>query len=565
MLSIRKIGVITRTYRHFNRYRQILSILFRYGFGNIVDSLNIDQYIEIGLQLVSRNRRERVEKLTSAIRVRLIFEELGPTFIKFGQILSTRPDLIPVNFTKELEKLQDNVPSFPFDDVKKIILQEFAVKYDELYEQIDKTPIASASIGQVHVAKLKNGEKVAVKIQRPDICDVIEVDLEIMLHLATLIEKHVEEFAFYCPVKIVEEFAKTISNELDYTIEASSMDRVAKQFFGNSSVYIPKAFREKTTQRILTMEYVDGIKISDIEKLDAAGIDRKFITKSGANFILQQVFMDGFFHADLHPGNIFVLRDNVLCPIDFGMMGFVDMQTRETFFMLIESIANQNASVATRSLLKLTQYDNEPDLRTLERDIADFMNIHFSKTLKNLNMGKLLQDILDITFRHRLRLYPDTFLMMKSFAAVEGVALILDPEFDMIKQAVPFIKNAKFAKFSPEKLTEEFVNLSSSSIKFLQQFPLDFLDITKMIRQRKFTVGINIRKLEKMLEVHDKISNRLCFSIIMASLIIGSSLLLNAKVPPFIFGLSSIGVAGFMLAGVMGIWICIAVLKRGRL
>ena len=514
--------------------------------------------------MVSRNRTNRVEKLTSAKRVRLIFEELGPTFIKFGQILSTRPDLIPISFIDELEKLQDNVPPFPFKDVETLIKQEFGVVAKDCYEYIDKTPVASASIGQVHMARLKNGEKVAVKFQRPDICSVIEIDLEIMLHLATLMEKHVEEFAFYRPVKIIEEFAKTISNELDYTIEASSMERVAKQFFGVPFIYIPMVFLEKTTQRILTMEYVDGIKVSDIEKLDAAGINRKLITKFGAQFILRQVFVDGFFHADLHPGNIFVLPGNILCPIDFGMMGYVDMRTREIFCELIECIVHENAPVASRLLLDLTEYDSEPDFRALERDLADFMGIHFSKTLQNINMGKMLQDVLDITFRHKLRLYPDTFLMMKSFAAVEGVALILDPEFDMVVQAAPFIKNARIARFSPGRLTEELVNISSGSLKFLQQFPLDFLDIIRMIRQRKFVVGVDFRGLEKMLAVHDKISNRLCFSIIIAALIIGSSLLLHANVPPFIFGISLIGAIGFGFAGVMSIWLLIAIVRTCR-
>ena len=253
MLSIRKIGVIGRTYRHLNRYRQILTVLFKYGFGDLVDVLKIEQYLEIGLQMISRKRREQVDRLTRAERVRMALEELGPTFVKLGQMLSTRPDLIAVEFIEELSKLQDRVPPFSYAEVSQIIESDLGGLPENIFEHFEESPLAAASIGQVHRARLKDGEEVVVKVQRPGIRKIIEVDLEIMLHLASLMERHLEEFQVNRPARIVEEFARTLEKEIDYTIEASHIERFNRQFIDDATVYVPKVFRETTTERVLTM------------------------------------------------------------------------------------------------------------------------------------------------------------------------------------------------------------------------------------------------------------------------------------------------------------------------
>ena len=565
MISIRKIGVIGRTYRNLNRYRQILTVLFKYGFDDVIDMLKIDQYIEIGLQMITRKRGEPLERLSRAVRVRMALEELGPTYIKMGQILSTRPDLVPVDFIRELSRLQDTVPPFSFSDVCRIIQQETGRSVEELFAQVDAKPLASASIGQVHRARLKDGDEVAVKIQRPGIRKIVEVDLEIMLHLATLAERHIEELTHHRPVKIVEEFARSIEKEMDYTLEATSMERVARSFLHDETIYIPKVYREITTQRVLTAELVDGTKISRLDQLDQNGFDRKLITRRGADILLTQIFQHGFFHADPHPGNLFVLPNNVICMIDFGMMGSVDRQTREIFVELVDAVVRRDEPRTTQVLLKLTLWDQEPDLRLLGKDVADFMGEHLYKPLKEIEVGKLLHDMLELATQHRLRIPPEIFLMLKAISTVEGLALTLDPDFDMVTHSEPFIRQVRLSRFSPRRLGSDALSLFGQYVDFIQEFPKDLLEITRTIRQKKFTFMLELKNMETMLSTHDQISNRISFSIIIAALIIGSALIVISRTPPLFHGISLIGIIGFLAAAVMGVWLLVAIIKKGRL
>ena len=565
MLSIRKIGVLSRTYRHLTRYRQILTVLFKYGFGDLLEMLKIDQYIEVGLQMISKKRAQRAEKLTRPQRLRMAFEELGPTYIKLGQILSTRPDLIPVEFIDELSKLQDEVAPFPFSDVRTVVESEFGLPPEELFESLDEIPLASASIGQVHRGVLKDGEDVAIKFQRPGIRRVIEVDLEIMLHLATLAERHIEELSFHRPVKIVEEFARTLEKEIDYNIEATNMERAARQFLDTPYVYIPKVYRDTTTSRILTTEFIEGIKISEIDKIEAAGLDRKLITARGAELVLSQVFVHGFFHADPHPGNIFAIPNNVICLLDFGMAGVVDRQTREDFVDLIDSVVHQNEARAAQALLRLTYWQEQPELRTFEREVADFMGRHLYKPLKDIEFAKLLRELLELATNFRLQIPPDIFLMMKAISTLESVGRVLDPDFDMVASAAPFVQQVKLDRFKPQRIAGDVIDLASRLLQFLQQFPKDLLDLATLIRRQRVRLQLEHRGLDTMLATHDQISNRLSFSIIIAALIIGSALIVISEIPPLIFGISLIGIILFSAAAIMGIWLLVAILRKGRL
>ncbi len=564
-MLIPKIGVVSRTYRHVNRYRQILTVLFKYGFGDLIDQLNVSQYLEIGLQMISRKRRERVDKLTRSERIRMVLEELGPTFVKLGQILSTRPDLVPVELIGELSKLQDEVPPFPVSRVREIIKTETKSSIENIFQRFDEVPLAAASIGQVHRARLKSGEEVIVKVQRPDIIKTIEVDLEILLHLASLMERHVEGWEIHRPTRIVEEFFSTLEKEIDYTIETSNAERFARQFISNSTVYVPRVFREVSTKQVLTMEYVDGIKASEIDKLDEEGFDRKIIASRGADLILEQVFEYGFFHADPHPGNIFILPDNVICYLDFGMMGRVDRRAREDFADIVYAYVSRDESKIVEALLRVVEWDIDPDHRALERDVGDFVESYLYKPLKELRIEDILKQVLELITHHKLRLPPDIFLMVKALAQVEGLGLVLDPDFDMTEKAEPFIKHLKLKRLSPKRVMGDFLDSGGELIQLLKEIPGELRDITKQLRQGKVNIGFEHKGLENFVFEMDRSSNRIAFALVVASLIIGSSLIIRSNLGPFLFGFPILGLAGFGMAGILGIWLLISILRSGRM
>jgi ubiquinone biosynthesis protein len=565
MLSIRKIGVIGRTYRHLNRYRQILRVLFKYGFGDLVDILKIEQYLEIGLQMISRKRREKIEKLTRAERLRMALEELGPTFVKMGQILSTRPDLVPFEYIKELSKLQDQVPPFPYDDVRGTIKSETGKLPKEIFEHFDETPLAAASIGQVHRATLKDGEAVVVKIQRPGIHKIIEVDLEIMLHLAGLMERHLEELEAYRPTRIVEEFAHSLEKEINYRTEASHIDRFARQFMDDETVYIPKVFSQMSTQRILTMEYVEGIKASEVERLQKEGYDLPEITRRGAGLIMKQIFDFGFFHADPHPGNILVLPNNVIGLLDFGMVGRISRQEREAFSDLVTQVLRGDEKKVVDAVLNLTNYDKEPDRIEFERDFAELIDQHLYRPLKELEIGRLLQQLLEILTKYRLGLKPDLFLMMKALSTVEGLGAMLDPDFQLIKHAEPFIRHIQLRRFNPKIIAGDMIDTGSELFTLLKEIPREVRGILKQAKEGKVKIEFEHKGLEPMLFTHDRTSNRIAFAIVLAALIIGSSLITLSNIPPKWNDIPIIGLAGFIIAGVMGFWLLVTILRRGRM
>jgi ubiquinone biosynthesis protein len=563
MLSIRKLSAAGFTYRHFSRYRQIIAVLFKYGFEDILGSFKIDKYLEVFLQMISAKRKELLKKYSKFERARMALEELGPTFIKLGQALSMRPDFISIEFIDELAKLQDCVPPFSFSEIKEIVKSELDVKIEDVFEYFDKAPIASASIGQVHKARLKDGREAAVKVQRPGMDKLVAVDLGIMFHLADLIGNNIEEIAFIRPVKIVEEFARTIAKELDYNIEADHMERFSKSFVDDPAIHIPKVYREFTTRRVLTMEFIDGIKPSDLTALDKAGIDKQLITHRGADLLLKQIFDNGFFHSDPHSGNIFILPGNVIALLDFGQVGTVDKQSKEDFVDLIESVVQQNAFKATRQLLKITYWDKKPDTRLLEREVSDFIGNHLYKTLKDLNINQLIHDLLHMMTRHQLRIPPDIFLMMKALATIEGIARKLDPEFDMIAQVTPFIRQIKLDRLKPPRIADDLYNLSGELIEFIKHFPNDMMEISRLIREQKLYLKMDEKSMEQIQLTQNKIGNRISIAIILAALIIGSSVVIYAKTPPTIAGVSFFGLTGYIISVIIGLWLAWSIFKAG--
>jgi ubiquinone biosynthesis protein len=565
MISIRKISVVGRTYRYVRRYQEILSVLIKYGFGDVVDALNIRQHIEIGRQKISGKPAEHIEKLSRPERVRMTLEELGPTFVKLGQILSTRPDLIPLEYVQELSKLQDKVPAFSYDEAKAIIKSETGSLPEEIFCSFDKTPLAAASLGQVHKAMLKDTEEaVAIKVQRPDIQRIIEVDLEIMLDLASLVERNVEEMEVLHPTKVVEEFARAMDEEMDYTVEAAHIEHFARQFLDDQTIYVPKVFREWTTKRILTMEYIDGIKASDLDRLKLEGYDLKEIANRGANLIMKQIFVHGFYHADPHPGNIFILPNAVICFLDFGMMGRISQQEREDFTDLVRMILSKDEKKTVDALLKVSNFAEDPDRTELERDMGEFFDQFLYLTLKELDLGKMLQRVLEILTKQGVSLKPDLFLMLKALVTVEGLGRSLDPDFQIVEYAEPFLEDIQARRYTPRKIARDLIDSGTEFSQLLREIPGELREVLKKVREGKLGIEIELRRLDRTIFELGKISDRIVSAIVLASLIIGSSIVTLSNIPPKWRGIPLIGVVGFLAAAVMGFWLLASILRRGR-
>ncbi|MDQ5987425.1 MAG: putative protein kinase UbiB [Syntrophus sp. SKADARSKE-3] len=562
-MQLRKLGFISHTYKNIGRYRQILTVLFKYGYDGIIDRLNLGRYIEVGMRLVSRRAAEHIEMVSNYERLRMAFEELGPTFIKLGQILSTRPDLIPLDLVQELSKLQDNVPPFSYAEAKDILEDELQLPLESVYSTFEETPMAAASIAQVHRATLLTGEKVAVKVQRPGIRKMIAEDLAILYHLAMLLERHIEELQLYRPTLIVEEFARSIRKEINFNVEMAHAERFARQFAGRVDLYVPRVFRYASTDRLLTMEYIDGIKINDIGQLDAQGYDRKLLASRGTDLILEQVFIHGFFHADPHPGNVFILPDNVICYLDFGMMGHLDEKSKAIMTDMMIGYAKNDVPAVTNAVLRIVEWIEEPDRRLLERDLTTFMDLHLYKPLKEIRIGEMLQDLLDLISRHQLRLQPDYFFMIKALTQLESIGLRLDPDFDLAVKVGPFIRRIISEKYQPKRLALQLAGEIGTAVRHIKGLPGDIRETLKHLNSGKIKVSLEHRGLDHIIAEVNRASNRLAISLVIAAVIIGSSLIISAEVGPLFLGYPILGLIGFGLAGFMCLGLLIFIIRSG--
>ena len=565
MFSIKKLGAIGRTYRHLNRYQRILRVLFKYGFNDLVDRLHIDQYLESGLQMINRKPREQIARLSRPERLRLVFEELGPTFIKLGQLLSTRPDLIPAEYLDELARLQDEVPPFSLAEVHAIFREELGRSPDEVFHYFDADPLAAASIGQVHRARLDSGAEVVVKVQRPDIENVIAVDLEILAHLAGLMEQYLEEVQGHRPTAIVQEFARSLSREIDFAVELANVQRFARQFKNNTAIHVPLVYPELSTQRVLVMEYVLGIKASMAGQLREQGYDLPLIAERGATLVMEQIFVHGFFHADPHPGNLFILPDNVVCFIDFGQMGRLSRKDREDFTDLVLDLVAGDERTVVEGVLKVTVQLGEVDRESLGRDLGGLVDLYLYRPLGELEAGRILQDLLDLVTRHKLTFKPAFYQMMKALSTVEGVGLMLDPKLELIRLARPFMRRIRLERMRPARLAEEIARTGSGYLQLLRELPEELRTILRQLRGGRMRLEFEHRGLQSLGAALDRVSNRIAFAIVLAALIVGSSLIVLSDIPPHWHDIPVIGLLGFLVAGIMGFWLLLSIIRHGRM
>ncbi len=557
---------IARTYRHVNRYRELIGILVKYGFQDIVEQLNLRYYLELGKSVLMQRPAEHVEQIPRATRVRLIIEELGTTFIKFGQIMSTRPDLIPDEFLKELQKLQDEVPPFPSEDALALVASELEAPLDTLFKEFDRTPIASASIGQVYRAVLPDDTAVAVKVQRPDLHKIIEVDVEIMLTLARLAETHIAEMQVLQPVAVIEEFARVLDNEMNYHVEARNIERFSENFRNDDNVRAPRVFRAYSSRTILTCEFIEGIKISNVTALREHGYDAAALARIGADAVLRQVFEHGFFHGDPHPGNLMVTGPTQICFLDFGMMGRLDKALQEDLATLLVCVVQRDDERMTRTILHMaTNADEIKETSQLKRALPDFVDRYAYVPLEQLNVGELLNDLLNLLMRHFIKLPPEIYLLIKAMVSIEGLGRSLDPAFVFIKHAEPFVARVVRQRYTARKIFEDINHTSLELYRLLRDLPEELRALIKFVRRGELNINLETKSMEPVMKTWDRDANRLAFAIVVASLLVSSAIVLLARVPPIWQDMSVLGLIGLGAALLMGFWLLIAIYTSGHM
>jgi ubiquinone biosynthesis protein len=574
MLSLRQFGAVNRTFRHLGRYQQILRVLLRYGLSDLVDHLHLEQYLETGLQLLNRKslEQEQIDRHSRPERLRMALEELGPTFIKLGQLLSVRPDIVPPEYLQELTKLQDKVPPFSYEEVQKIFHEELGKDPTDLFMSFGSEPLAAASISQVHHAQLlihgqdgnQQKRRVVVKVQRPRLEKTISIDLEILARIAQLMEDHLQEVRGHRPTAIVQEFARSLSREIDFTIELANIQHFARQFAGCREIYVPEPYPALSTTKILVMERIDGIKGSDIQQLREKGYDLSLLAERGARLVMEQVFTHGFFHADPHPGNIFFLPNNVVCFIDFGQMGRLLFKDRESFIELVSSIVSGDEVKVTAAVLNMTVQRGEFDRDALILDISELISRYLHLSLGEMEIGKIHWELLRLFSRHHMYLKPSLYLMLKALGTAEGVGRMLDPKQEMLSLARPFIRKIKQEQVSPKRILAEAADASSQYLHLLRDLPAETRSILAMLRQGKVRLELEHYGLRPMEKALYRVSNRIAFAIVLAALIIGSSLVVLSGIKPKWHDIPIIGIVGFLIAGCMGFGLLISILRQGR-
>lgn len=495
----------------------------------------------------------------------MVLADLGPTFVKFGQVLSTRPDILPDRYIAELTRLQDRVPPFPVAEVRRIFREDLGREPEVLFSTFDPEPIASGSIAQVHRATLSDGTPVAVKVQRPGIHRLIETDLAILEELTGLFERHVPELRIFRPKELVQQFARSIRRELDFILEAQAMERFRRNFIDDRTRFIPAVHWDYTTLRILITDFVSGTKVTDVQAIEARGLDRKIVARNGARAILREVFEFRLFHADPHPGNFFVLEDNVIATVDFGIVGHLDEETAEHMAQVMLAIVSRDVDGILRAFRNFEVLHEDVDLRFLKADIQEFIDRYYGLPLDKIDAEKIIEDMLRVVRRHRVVLPVNLALLGRMLSVAAGVGRMLDPEFDVVAEARPFVKTFLAHRMNPRRRIREMARTWREYETAFRTFPSDFEEIVAKLKKGEMLVSLHHEGLTRLILEMDRSSNRMAFALIVASLIIGSSLVMQLSNSPTVFGLSAIALVGYITAGVLGLWLVIAILRSGRI
>ncbi|MBI2942242.1 MAG: AarF/ABC1/UbiB kinase family protein [Chloroflexi bacterium] len=548
---------------YLRRSRQIANVLARHGLGYLVGVLGLERFTPFHKGLFGHPVRP--EPYTRPEHVRMALGELGATFIKLGQLLSTRADLLPPEYQAELARLQDAAPPVPTAIVRDTVVAELGRPIEAIFATFEPTPLAAASIGQVHAATLLSGREVVVKVRRPDVVEEVEVDLDILQNLAAVASRRWEFASQYDLVGLAQEFAQTLRNELDYLHEGRSAERFAASFARDPAIHIPPVFWEQTTSRVLTLERIRGIKISDLAALDAAHIDRQRLAEQATRIYLKMVFEDGFFHADPHPGNIFVEPDGRIGLIDFGMVGTVDARTREQLVDVLLAVTTRDADRLVDTLLELGVVRRRVNRDLLQRDLEHMVSRYYGRTLGEVPLGQLLTDALGVIRRHRLQLPPNLALLLKTMVMSEGLGEQLDPSFNLTTMLAPYAERLVLRQYSPLLWAGRLRQASLDAARLGVEMPQQLRRIIGELERGGLEVGMRPTGFEPLIRRFERLANRIVLGIIAASFVNGLAVLMSVYRPPgWEEWAGTVFAAGFAFAGALGAYLAWSILRSGR-
>jgi ubiquinone biosynthesis protein len=509
--------------------------------------------MNLGRFLPARFTRPGIERFTPAERMRMAFEELGPTFVKLGQLLATRPDLVPTEFVDEFKRLHDQVAPVPFSELQEILEDQFGTTIGEVFLEFDQQPLAAASIAQAHKAILQDGTEVVVKIQRPGIIDIIGDDINILYYIAELLQKFVPEARLFNPVGIVDEFFKTLELETNFILEANNIRRFQENFKNDESVKIPQVFLEYSGRKVLVLEALQGFRLSQPEAMEQEGIDRLKVMQAGVRCYFRQVFKFGLFHGDLHAGNIFILPDNRIGLIDFGIVGRLNRRVQDSVANMFVALYTEDYERLAYEYVELAPYSNQIDVDEFAKDLQDLLAPYFGLSMRNINLGRLLLDSTAIAARYKLVLPTELLLFFKSIVTIEGMGRTIMQDFNLLDHALEFANEIVKSKYEPARIGEEVAIWSRDASELLKTLPRQLKQITRKLNHPEFAFRLSLVELDDMTRSVERASNILFLGLIVGSLILSSSIAMFLEKGPIVFNMPLVSALGYSLAGVIGL------------
>ena len=540
--------------RNLGRYRQILSVLIKYGFADFVRHTGLSAVVSRSLGILGTRGRSEADFIQQSreTRLRLAIEELGPTFIKLGQVLSTRRDLVPDEVAEEFERLQSGCPVVPFEKIKAQLDREFSGRFDQIFQSIEEKPIAAASMAQAHRAILADGQKVVLKILRPGIEEILSADMEILQFIAGVVEDYFENVGFD-PVAVAEEFSRELKREVDLMQEGRSTDNLRAAFSDDPSIDFPKVYWQATTKRVLCLQEIEAELLANVAPETFSPEIRKKIVENGSRAVFRMTLEMGFFHADPHPGNIFARPDGGIIFIDCGMVGHVDHETRLHIAELVYGVTRNDADEVMNCALALAEMDPDKiDIRRARSDVQQMVDQFIGVEMDRIDLGQVLDDFFQTLRRYGLQCPPDVVLLIKAMSTIEGVGARLDPDFDMVTFAHPYIAKLLKDRYSPKAIVRRIKVASESYLRAAEKLPTDISAIMRKIRRNEVKFDFELRRMEELIETVETATDNVAHSLLISAIVIASAILVHSAPSEQISVLGTLGVIGFVTASLMG-------------